>query len=339
MKATSIAGYVAMLPLCGVLNSSAGPLPEFTYEGINLHPDDLGWIPTGELEHPAFIKMEGLVEDPLGKYYLYYAPHKHHGIGLAYSDNLDGPWKEYDANPVVKGPAAPDIRWIDEKKKFYMWGHTKNSQTELWTSDDGIHFEHKGTSIKGSNIGTKNATYTRFYEHPLEQYGSRYIMLYSGYAAEKGVRCVWLAHSKDAEQWTQLKTPLVEPVADENEQLYCPALFVWRGRNFVVYADCTSWRGGRLKYVELDRDLNPVGVGGERYLLMEPPDALARRLRSPEFHVQGDVVHMISGGGRNPRVIVYGKASAASPEARKEIGEGRAERPDASPAGKANPKR
>ena len=32
------------------------------------------------------------------------------------SDNLDGPCMEYKGNPVIKGPSAPDIRWIKEEK-------------------------------------------------------------------------------------------------------------------------------------------------------------------------------------------------------------------------------
>jgi len=64
---------------------AAGPLPEFTYQGVALHPKDLSWIPTGELEHPTVIKVEGRARNPLARYYFYYAPHKHHGIGLAYA--------------------------------------------------------------------------------------------------------------------------------------------------------------------------------------------------------------------------------------------------------------
>ena len=92
----------------------AGPLPEFTFKGVALHPDHLSWAPTGELEHPSVVKMEGRVRKSLGRYYLYYAPHKHIGIGMAYSDSIEGPWKEYQGNPVLEGPAAPDVRWIEE---------------------------------------------------------------------------------------------------------------------------------------------------------------------------------------------------------------------------------
>ena len=107
------------------------------------------------------------MKNPLGRYYMYYAPHKHIAIGMAYSDSLDGAWTECKNNPVIKGPSAPDIRWIEEQVKFYMWGHRKNPRTELWTSEDGIRFEHRSVSITAKNIGTRNASYTRVYKYPL----------------------------------------------------------------------------------------------------------------------------------------------------------------------------
>ena len=124
-----------------------GPLPKFDVQGIALHPKDLDYAPNEDLIHPTIVKTEGRIKNPLGKYYLYYAPHKHIATSMAYSDSLDGPWTEYKGNPVVEGPSAPEIRWIDEHGKFFLWGHRKNSQTELWTSEDGIHFEYDSVSI------------------------------------------------------------------------------------------------------------------------------------------------------------------------------------------------
>jgi len=299
---------LAILLLSGYSTRGAGPLPEFTFKGVVLHPDGLSWAPTGELEHPTVIKMEGRVKNPLGRYYLYYAPHKHVGIGMVYSDNIEGPWKEYQGNPVLEGPAAPDIRWIKERGKFYMWGHRKNSQTELWTSNDGLRFEYKGISITAKNIGTRNASYTRVYEYPLKQYGSKYIMLYSGFIEEGGIQCVWLAHSTDAEHWIQLKTPLVEPVTGENDDIYCASLLQWDSRNFIVYQDHTSWRGGNIKYVEVDRELHPVGDKGERFILMDPPPTLNDRYRSAEFYLENETFYMYSGASSKPRIYVYATA-------------------------------
>jgi hypothetical protein len=307
-----VTSCLAILLLSGYSTQGAGPLPEFTFKGVALHPEGLSYAPTEQLIHPSITKMEGRVKNPLGRYYMYYAPHKHIAISMAYSDKIEGPWAEYQANPVIEGPSAPDIRWIKEKGKFYMWGHRKNSQTELWTSDDGLRFEYQGVSITAKNIGTRNATYTRVYEYPLERYGSKYIMLYSGFIEERGIRCVWLAHSTDAENWIQLKTPLVEPVAGENNDIYDPSLLQWENRNFIVYQDHTSWRGGNVKYVEVDRELHPVGNKGERFILMDPPPnpPIKDRYRGGEFYLENETLYMYSSASYKPRIIVYATANA-----------------------------
>jgi hypothetical protein len=229
---------------------------------------------------------------------------------MAYSDSIEGPWTEYKHNPVIEGPAAPDIRWIEEKGKFYMWGHRRNSQTELWTSDDGIHFEYHSVSVTAKEIGTRNATYSRVYEYPLERYGSKYIMLYSGFIEGREIRCVWLAYSKDAENWVQLKTPLVEPIEGEQNDCYGPAFLRWKNRNFIVYQDHTAWRGGNIKYVEVDQEFNPVGDKGKRYVLMDPPSdpPLKDRYRGAEFYLDGDTLYLYSGASKDPRIIVYATA-------------------------------
>lgn len=301
----------------------AGPLPEFTFKGVALHPDDVLYKPTEQLIHPAIIKMEGRVKNPLGKYYMYYAPHKHIAVSMAYSDSMDGPWREYKNNPVLKGPSAPDIRWIEEKGKFYLWGHTKNSQTGLWTSDDGLNFEYKSVSITAKKIGTRNATYTRVYEYPLKRYGSKYIMLYSGYIEKKQIRCIWLAYSVDAENWTQLKTPLVEPAAKETNDIYGASLLQFNNRNFIVYQDQTAWRGGNIKYTELDKELNPVGNKGQRFVLMDPPadSPLNDRYRGAEFYIENDTIYMYSSASSKPRIIVYATANVPTdPDSKKPVG-------------------
>ena len=292
---------------------AGGPLPEFTFRGVALHPENLAYAPTQQLVHPSIIRTEGRIENPLGKFYLYYAPHKHVAISMAYSDSLDGPWTEYHSNPVIEGPSAPDIRWIEEAGEFYMWGHRKNSRTELWTSRDGIRFEYRGVSIASANIGTRNATYTRVYEYPLERYGSKYVMLYSGFIKGRGIRCVWLAHSEDAENWVQVKTPLVEPIGGEKNDLYGPALLRWKNGNYVVYQDHTAWRGGAIKYVEVDAQLNPVGAKGKRYVLIDPPPGppLKDRYRGGEFYLEGDTLYLYSGASSNPRIIVFATAKVA----------------------------
>ena len=45
------------------------------------------------IQGPSLIQVPDWVEDPLGKYYLYFADHKGRYIRLAYSDELTGPWQ------------------------------------------------------------------------------------------------------------------------------------------------------------------------------------------------------------------------------------------------------
>ena len=45
---------------------------------------------------PTLIRVPSWLENPLGKYYLYFAHHKGDHIRLAYADNLTGPWTIYE---------------------------------------------------------------------------------------------------------------------------------------------------------------------------------------------------------------------------------------------------
>ena len=45
------------------------------------------------IQGPSLIKAPDWMQNPLGRYYLYFADHKGHKIKLAYSEDLSGPWK------------------------------------------------------------------------------------------------------------------------------------------------------------------------------------------------------------------------------------------------------
>lgn len=113
-----------------------------------------------EGEHPALIKVDGLIDHPLGKYYLYHSPHDHDGTGLLYSNNLEGPWTEYQPNdqfgplPTIDNPmlnretmhACPDVRWMEEYGEFFLWAHENNDYTDLFRSKDGINWKFDSTA-------------------------------------------------------------------------------------------------------------------------------------------------------------------------------------------------
>ena len=99
----------------------------------------------------SLIKVPKWVENPLGKYYLYFASHTGKYIRLAYSDNLDKPFQIFDGEVLRLDDttckthiASPDVH-IDEENneiKMYYHGDTDNFQeTFLGKSSDGLKFE------------------------------------------------------------------------------------------------------------------------------------------------------------------------------------------------------
>lgn len=79
---------------------------------------------------PSLILVPGWIENPLGKYYLYFAHHNGGYIRMAYSDHLEGPWTIH--GPGVLGLSAsffnhhiasPDVHVVDERKEIRMYYH------------------------------------------------------------------------------------------------------------------------------------------------------------------------------------------------------------------------
>jgi hypothetical protein len=50
---------------------------------------------------PSIIAVPDWVENPLGKYYLYFSHHKGDSIRLAYADQIGGPWKVYEPGALT----------------------------------------------------------------------------------------------------------------------------------------------------------------------------------------------------------------------------------------------
>lgn len=101
---------------------------------------------------PSVIKVPDWIENPLGKYYMYFAHHHGKYIRLAYADSPTGPWVVYKPGVLnLKETAAaghiasPDVI-IDEKEKtikMYFHGKLPNSKlqkTFLSTSKNGLNF-------------------------------------------------------------------------------------------------------------------------------------------------------------------------------------------------------
>ena len=71
---------------------------------------------------PTVIKVPKWINDPLGKYYMYFAHHRGSHIKLAYSNNLLGTWNIYqkgvlDINQIngIDHIASPEIYFKNNK--------------------------------------------------------------------------------------------------------------------------------------------------------------------------------------------------------------------------------
>jgi hypothetical protein len=75
-----------------------------------------------------------------------------------------------------------------------------------------------------------------------------------------------------------------------------------------------SWKGGNIKYVEVDRDLNPLRREGERSALMGPPPEppLKDRYHGAGFYFENYTLHLYTSGSSQPRIIVYATAKAVA---------------------------
>ena len=79
---------------------------------------------------PSLIRVPDWVPNPLGRYYLYFAHHQGTYIRMAYSDNLEGPWKihtpgvldlkdSYFNNHI----ASPDVKVMEDRQEIWMYYH------------------------------------------------------------------------------------------------------------------------------------------------------------------------------------------------------------------------
>jgi hypothetical protein len=100
---------------------------------------------------PSLIQVPDWIDNPLGKYYLYFAHHQGEYIRLAYADQLEGPWKIYqpgtlhvDQTAGFDHVASPDVHIDKDTQQIRMYFHTPcqghGQITMIATSKDGLHF-------------------------------------------------------------------------------------------------------------------------------------------------------------------------------------------------------
>jgi hypothetical protein len=107
---------------------------------------------------PSVIRVPDWIEQPLGKYYMYFAHHGGDHIRLAYADHLHGPWTVYERGTLAlqeaKGfsghIASPDVHVDHQQRRIRMYFHGPSrggQKTGVAVSRDGIHFEPSETIL------------------------------------------------------------------------------------------------------------------------------------------------------------------------------------------------
>ena len=219
-------------------------LPRFEYVGVVLDYEGLRYRPHPDIIHPSVVDTRPLQAGARARYYMYYAPHdRPGGICLAYADRPEGPWIEYENNPII-GPewlphysvshvSSPHAIWIPEAGRLFLYFHGENPVTRFAHSEDGIHFEYGGVAVQADMFepGVTEASYARVHRHEPPGENPHYVMLLMG--NHGGTRKVYYARSDDGASWTVRKEALIHPPAGY-DQMGPGSLFPWKGRLFII---------------------------------------------------------------------------------------------------------
>ncbi|PSL37619.1 hypothetical protein CLV49_1226 [Labedella gwakjiensis] len=281
------------------------PLPVFTEVGEITVDSQLTYNPTGEQIFPSVLHASEYFANPLGEWYLYYAPHENPGgISLMYADDLDGPWTEHTANPVVANVwqphystyhvSSPDVIWNTQADKLFLYFHGGNDVTRIASSDDGITFDYEKIAVDNaaSGTGVTETSYARVFPHPDPASIYEYAMFYMDKLGNK--RRIRVAESVDGLDWVVRPTPLVGGGSD-GDNVSGGNLWEWEGQLYVIY----HAGSGRIHSRTVDPTLTTTGPLVALYGLPDPADptklirAAAPEIVSAEgktylFYEQGD---------------------------------------------------
>lgn len=247
LRTAAVAGAVTAVPLLSAAPAAAAPgFPTFRYVREAVRRDDLVYNPTNELIFPSIRRVEGRAANPLGRYYLYYAPHDAPGgICLAYADSLSGPFTEYAGNPIVANRwsphyavshvSSPHVLWNESNRTFYLYFHGENNTTRLARSADGLNWTYDSVILTTAQLPSNvtETSYARAFRHTIPSKGNTYVLLFMG--NQSGTRKIFLAWSSDQRNWTVRQTPLITGAADGESQIGNPHLVLKDGIPHVIY--------------------------------------------------------------------------------------------------------
>ncbi|MFJ3406001.1 hypothetical protein [Promicromonospora sp. NPDC090134] len=298
---SAVLGSAAALGIAAPPHAAAAVpgFPTFNRVGAALDKSALAYNPTGELIFPSIRNVAGRVRNPLGAWYIYYAPHDAPGgICLAYADSLDGPWREYSGNPVISRTwsphysvshvSSPHAVWNAADGRIYLYFHGENTTTRVASSADGRNFTYEGTVLTTAMMPSNvtETSYARVFPHPTKS--DTQIMLFMGMQA--GTRKIFIGWSNQLTSGWQFKPEaLISPAAGEGGQLSGAHYWSRNGGGHVVY------HGGSGSIHVAD-----VGTGFDRenHLGVLYTEPVATRAAAPSFAEEGGRLYMFYEAGQ-----------------------------------------
>ena len=159
----------------------------FAKEGKELEVKVVKWengliIPPGiskevgdNVQGPSLIKVPDWLDNPLGKYYLYFADHKGNHIRLAYSNHLKGPWRIHPGGSLKLLESKfltkmPDIPENINASKFTLKGYKPHPDQEhaIPTRIDDMTIPH--IASPDVHVDEDNQQIIMYY-HGLQEFG------------------------------------------------------------------------------------------------------------------------------------------------------------------------
>ncbi|MGW3421738.1 hypothetical protein [Streptomyces phaeochromogenes] len=310
LRATAATGAaLAVGTSLGVQSAAAAPggFPDYTYARTLLTPSQLKYNPTGEIIFPCIRGVYDKLSSPLGRYYLYYAPHDAPGgICLAYGNSLEGPFTEYPSNPIVSNKwsphysvshvSSPHVLWNEDAKQFWLYFHGENTTTRLARSTDGIHFTYDKVVLSASMLpaGTNETSYARVFRHDLPSRGARYVMVFmlNNTTNHRDIHWGW---SADGRTWAYDQQPLVRHGDVGAVNVGGPHLLYRNNSTYVVY-NKDKESGGDIMITEVGNDFSKRSHLGVFYNSRGTAPENGRAA-APSFGTDGGVPYMIYEAG------------------------------------------
>ncbi|WP_022919045.1 DUF1349 domain-containing protein [Ruania albidiflava] len=317
---TVLAGMVALAaPTQADTAPPPADWPVFGYQGVITIKDEMIYNPTDEFIFPSIFHAGAYFEDPLGEWYLYYAPHDNPGgISLMYADSLEGPWTEYAENPLITNEwdpyyavphvSSPDAIWNTEADRMFLYFHGSNAQTRWAETDDGITFDYGGIAVDNAMGGPEvtETSYARVFEHPDPDSGYAYAMFYMGNERDD-IRRIRLAESVDGRTWQVDPDYVVAPGDEEGKNVSGGDLWEWNDQLYVIYHASS----GNVYARTIDASLREVG---EEPILLHSASGLGDdvgRIAAPEIVTDhGEMYMFYESGDRLGATIAWAKEGA-----------------------------